>query len=102
MDSSDLGMDSVVREAPAAAPNAQTFGKRGFAAMDRGRQRVIASKGGSSVPVDKRSFSRDHELAVRAGRKGGLARMRAAQAARSFDGAEATYLGRDAEAPAGD
>jgi general stress protein YciG len=95
MDSSDLGMDPVVREAPAATPVAQTFGKRGFAAMDRGRQRVIASKGGSSVPVDKRSFSRDHELAVRAGRKGGLARMRAAQAVQSF-GAEAAAPHSDA------
>jgi len=56
--------------------------------MDRGRQRDIASKGGSSVPVGKRSFSRDHELAVRAGRKGGLARMRAAQA--SGDGENAS------------
>ena len=39
--------------------------------MDRGRQRDIASKGGSSVPVSKRSFSRDHDLAVRAGRTSG-------------------------------
>ena len=83
--SSDIRMDLVVHEAPEGAPG--TLSKRGFAAMDRGRQRDIASKGGSSVPVDKRSFSRDHELAVRAGRKGGLARMRAAQAAQPF-GAE--------------
>jgi general stress protein YciG len=74
--------DAAVREVPARTP-VGPFSKRGFAAMDRARQRDIASKGGSSVPVDKRSFSRDHELAVRAGRKGGLARMRAAQAARS-------------------
>jgi general stress protein YciG len=83
--SSDIHLDSPVHQAPAGAP---TFAKRGFAAMDRGRQRDIASKGGSSVPVAKRSFSRDHDLAVRAGRKGGLARMKAVQAARSFDGAE--------------
>jgi general stress protein YciG len=80
--SSDIGMELVVHEAPEGAPG--TLVKRGFAAMDRRRQRDIASKGGSSVPVDKRSFSRDHELAVRAGRKGGLARMRAAQAAAAF------------------
>lgn len=49
--------------------------KRGFAAMDQGRQRDIASRGGASVPTEKRSFSRDRELAVRAGRKGGLARV---------------------------
>jgi general stress protein YciG len=83
--SSDIHLDAPVHEAPAGAP---VFPKRGFAAMDRSRQRDIASKGGSSVPVAKRSFSRDHDLAVRAGRKGGLARMKAARAARPFDGAE--------------
>jgi len=83
--SSDIHLDTPVHDVPSGAP---AFAKRGFAAMDRSRQRDIASKGGSSVPVAKRSFSRDHDLAVRAGRKGGLARMKAAQAARSFDGAE--------------
>ncbi len=46
---------------------------RGFAAMDDERQREIASKGGQSVPDDKRSFSQDRELAAEAGRKGGQA-----------------------------
>lgn len=45
--------------------------KRGFAAMDPESQREIASKGGASIPADKRSFSVDRELAQRAGRKGG-------------------------------
>jgi len=45
--------------------------KRGFASMDERRQREIASKGGQSVPDEKRSFSQDHELAAQAGRKGG-------------------------------
>ncbi len=45
--------------------------KRGFASMDEQKQREIASKGGSSVPAEKRSFSQDHELAAEAGRKGG-------------------------------
>ena len=45
--------------------------KRGFAAMDQKKQREIASKGGQSVPSEKRSFSRDPELAAEAGRKGG-------------------------------
>ena len=45
--------------------------KRGFAAMDRNKQREIASKGGQSVPSEKRSFSKDPELAAEAGRKGG-------------------------------
>ncbi|TWB43624.1 stress-induced acidophilic repeat protein [Nitrospirillum pindoramense] len=41
--------------------------------MDDEKQREIASKGGSSVPDEKRSFSKDHELAAEAGRKGGQA-----------------------------
>jgi general stress protein YciG len=47
--------------------------KRGFASMDPGKQREIASKGGQSVPAEKRSFSQDRELASEAGRKGGQA-----------------------------
>jgi general stress protein YciG len=44
---------------------------RGFASMDRAKQREIASKGGKSVPNEKRSFFRNRELAASAGRKGG-------------------------------
>jgi general stress protein YciG len=44
---------------------------RGFASMDREKQRAIASKGGQSVPAEKRSFSQDPQLAAQAGRKGG-------------------------------
>ncbi len=44
---------------------------RGFASMDREKQREIARKGGCSVPNDKRSFSQNHQLASEAGRKGG-------------------------------
>jgi general stress protein YciG len=66
---------------------------RGFASMDRKKQREIASKGGhasggnfkndrerasaagrkggQSVPASERSFSRDPRLAAQAGRKGG-------------------------------
>ena len=39
--------------------------------MDRAKQRAIASKGGQSVPPEKRSFSQNPELAAKAGRKGG-------------------------------
>lgn len=46
---------------------------RGFASMDPAKQRAIASKGGKSVPPEKRSFSQDHSLAAEAGRKGGEA-----------------------------
>jgi uncharacterized protein len=45
--------------------------ERGFASMDERKQREIASKGGQSVPSEKRSFSQDPELAAMAGRKGG-------------------------------
>jgi len=44
---------------------------RGFASMDEDKQREIASKGGQSVPDEKRSFSQDPQLAAEAGRKGG-------------------------------
>lgn len=46
---------------------------RGFASMDRSKQREIARKGGESVPNEKRSFSQNRELAAAAGRKGGEA-----------------------------
>jgi general stress protein YciG len=41
--------------------------------MNPEKQREIASKGGQSVPAEKRSFSQDRELASEAGRKGGQA-----------------------------
>src|SRR5215217_3508174 len=59
------------KEAVMAATNSTS--RRGFASMDGLRQREIASKGGRSVPADKRSFSQDRELASEAGRKGGQA-----------------------------
>ena len=46
---------------------------RGFASMDKAKQREIARKGGESVPNEKRSFSQNRELAAAAGRKGGEA-----------------------------
>jgi general stress protein YciG len=51
----------------------KTAAPRGFAAMDKDRQREIARKGGASVPDEKRSFSQDRGLAAAAGRKGGEA-----------------------------
>jgi general stress protein YciG len=47
--------------------------KRGFASMDKDKQREIASKGGQSVDSKDRSFSKNRNLAVEAGRKGGQA-----------------------------
>src|ERR1700749_2459118 len=52
----------------------QVKSNRGFASMDRTRQREIASKGGHGVPPEKRSFSKNRELAAAAGRKGGESR----------------------------
>jgi len=54
---------------------------RGFARMDRTKQREIARKGGANVPNEKRSFAQDRQLASEAGRKGG---RRVAPQARSF------------------
>jgi len=48
-----------------------TKSRRGFAAMSPERRREIARKGGASVPSEKRSFSKDRDLAVSAGRVGG-------------------------------
>lgn len=52
-------------------PIHSTRSTRGFASMDPSKQKEIASKGGRSVPSDKRSFSQNRELAAQAGRKGG-------------------------------
>lgn len=54
---------------------------RGFARMDRAKQREIARKGGANVPNEKRSFAQNRELASEAGRKGG---RRVAPGSRSF------------------
>lgn len=48
-------------------------GKRGFGSMSPEKRREIARKGGAAVPNDKRSFSKNKELATEAGRKGGAA-----------------------------
>ena len=49
----------------------QNTSNRGFAGMDEKKQHEIASKGGKSVPDEERSFSKDPELAAKAGQKGG-------------------------------
>jgi uncharacterized protein len=56
---------------------------RGFASMDEGKQRDIASKGGRNVPDNERSFAKDRELASEAGRKGGEARGSSASSSTS-------------------
>ena len=54
-----------------ANETARGTSNRGFAGMDEAKQRQIASKGGQSVPDEKRSFSQNRALAAEAGRKGG-------------------------------
>lgn len=81
---------------------------RGFASMDRERQRQIASKGGESVPAAKRSFSKNPQLAAEAGRKGGrsvpatsrsFARDPSLAAAAGRKGGQASHGGRPSEPP---
>lgn len=48
--------------------------------MDPEKRRAIASKGGKSVPDEKRSFSRDSALAAKAGHKGGTSVPKAKRA----------------------
>lgn len=45
---------------------------RGFATLTPAKRAEMASKGGKSVPSDKRSFSQNRALAKDAGRKGGI------------------------------
>jgi general stress protein YciG len=47
--------------------------RRGFACLSLERRREAARKGGASVPAHKRSFSRDKDLAAKAGSAGGRA-----------------------------
>ena len=56
---------------PMEMPKKSPTSTRGFASMDREKQRAIARKGGESVPNEKRSFSQNPRLAAEAGRKGG-------------------------------
>jgi len=46
-------------------------GKRGFASMTPEKRKEIATKGGKSVPKEKRAYSVNRELASKAGSKGG-------------------------------
>lgn len=55
----------------------QTKRLRGFAALSPEKRREISSRGGRSVDPAKRAYSRDPELAMRAGRKGGISPRKA-------------------------
>ena len=71
---------------------------RGFASMDREKQRAIARKGGESVPNEKRSFSQNPRLAAEAGRKGGQS-VNPAKRSFSRNHALASEAGRKADVP---
>ncbi len=86
----------------------KTKSKRGFASMSPEKQREIASKGGKSVPAEKRSFSQSADLAATAGRKGGQAvdpknrsfsRDPALAAAAGTKGSHASHGGKGAKKP---
>jgi general stress protein YciG len=64
-----------IRNAPVIRINGgqMTTGKRGFASMDRNRQREIASKGGKLAHLRGMAHEWTSEEAREAGRKGGAA-----------------------------
>ncbi len=53
-----------------------TRAHRGFACLTPEQRLETARKGGAAVPAAKRSFAKNRELAVIAGRKGGKANRR--------------------------
>ncbi len=63
-----------------SGPQSGSSPNRGFASMDEDKQRDAARKGGRNVPDQERSFSKDHELASDAGRRGGESRGSSASA----------------------
>lgn len=48
--------------------------KGGFASMSPEKLREVSAKGGAAVPDDKRTFSRDRQIAQEAARKGAVVR----------------------------
>jgi general stress protein YciG len=60
---------TIAKKIAMAAGN--NISKHGFASMSSEKQCEIARMGGKSIPSEERSFSRNHDLASNAGRKGG-------------------------------
>lgn len=58
---------------------------QGFAAISPERQLAAARKGGRNVPAEKRAFSSSHDLAQRAGAKGGKSPYKNSQGAGSHE-----------------
>ncbi len=62
-------------EETTATPPASRTSRRGFASMDRAKQREIASKGGKAAHLKGTAHEFDSAEAAEAGRKGGQARQ---------------------------
>ena len=73
---------------------------RGFASMDRSKQRDIASKGGKAAHHKGTAHEWTSEEAREAGRKGGMASHRRKQQQESPDGSKT--MGGDSNAAAGE
>jgi general stress protein YciG len=69
----DWRFDLCRKEKSMNSPGTPASGvrRRGFASLTPERRKEIATLGGRSVPEEKRSFSKDRDLARQAGRKGG-------------------------------
>ena len=80
-----MPQNAPTKASPDTAPGVKPPSPRGFAAMDKSRQKEIARKGGAAVPHEKRSFSQDRDLAASAGRKGGEASHGGGRAGRQPD-----------------
>ncbi len=68
---------------------------RGFASMDRAKQREIASKGGKAAHAKGTAHEWTSEEAREAGRKGGMASHRRRKQMMEGEGTEATSEGGD-------
>lgn len=64
--------------------------RRGFAGMDPEKHRAICRKGSAALAASGKRHKFSHELAVRAGRIGGLAAQQAKREAREAAGAVPT------------
>lgn len=69
----EVSSDNEDREGSAGAQSARTRSNRGFASMDTGKQKEIASKGGRAAHAKGTAHEFDSNEAREAGRKGGMA-----------------------------
>jgi uncharacterized protein len=72
-DGSDMSRDNVRQNGAPQSGSARTRSNRGFASMDREKQREIASKGGRAAHAKGTAHEFDSGEAREAGRKGGMA-----------------------------